>query len=116
MVISRLKWPYHTNCRDYRNYSKMNCINDCLINYYYNKYKCIPMFNTSIILMLNNNTNKIWCNNTHMIELIENNVLKTCEKNCLLDCYEEFYILNDFIILKENEFIKINGPKYVSSI
>ena len=40
--FQRLEPPFDTNCFDYKNSTKSECLNDCYIEKYYQNMSCIP--------------------------------------------------------------------------
>ena len=56
--FKRLEPPFDTNCFDYKNSTKSECLNDCYIEYYYKNMSCIPDKHFLISVDIEFKTNK----------------------------------------------------------
>ena len=50
--FERLPKPYETNCHNYGNSNRFQCLNDCYFNAYMNQIKCIPNYNCLLTIDL----------------------------------------------------------------
>ena len=54
--LKRLPKPYDTRCHEYSaNKSQFHCINNCYLNKYLDKFRCIPKYNSLLTIQLSNN-------------------------------------------------------------
>jgi hypothetical protein len=113
-IVKSLRWPYETNCKSNQIESKSrieliysfdDCVNTCIFDKTYAKYKCIQIEESfKIDLILENKTrNLTFCakNTTKETNLnkLEIFCLRTCQQNCVneyfqINSYEKYEISN----------------------
>ncbi len=123
-VVKSLQWPYETNCKSNQIESKTeneliysfdDCVNSCIFDKIYAKYKCIQMKGGfKIDLILENKTNDLtFCNENITQKTKFNNLeifcLRTCKKNCndeyfQVHSYETFKYSNKTVVIKSANF------------
>ncbi len=111
MQFKRLPPPYDTNCEEYGYGTRDQCISDCLFSYYYDKYGCIPLYNSSLnLLMKNNYLNTFkFCqfNESKQIAFQSKYMKLYCEKTCLIACNQEYYFIEKIEIDDLSEDVRI---------
>ena len=127
--FKKLPKPYETNCRNYGKSNRFECLNECYLNGYNQKWNCTPNDNHLLTVVLKNNSiePKVkFCHKTDKETQEYNNFLRNyCFKECLESCehahffisiepdnhhIEEFtftYFLEYKFILKEKFYSKI---------
>ena len=95
--FKKLPKPYETNCYNYGESNRFECLNECYFNGYQLKWNCTPNDNHLLTLILRNNIVKPrvkFCHKTNNETLLFNNYIREhCYKNCLESCEQiHFYI------------------------
>ena len=52
--FKKLPKPYETNCRNYGNSNRFECLNECYLNGYNQKWNCTPNDNHLLTIVLKN--------------------------------------------------------------
>ena len=91
--FERLPKPYETNCHNYGNSNRFQCLNDCYFNAYMNQIKCIPNYNSLLTIDLSNYSHYshyIFCQNDdkQRINKINADINFVCNENCPVSCNE----------------------------
>jgi hypothetical protein len=122
--VKSLKWPHETNCKSNEIelkseneliYSFDDCVNSCIFDKTYGKYKCIQIEDSfKIDLILENKTRDLtFCNenNTKEIDLnkLEIFCLRTCQQNCINEFikiypYEKHEFSNKSVVIQSANF------------
>ena len=131
--FNRLPWPYETNCFNYFDNSRFDCLNNCYLKLYYKYLNCVPINQSLYTFDLNDEqkysklnicSNNKYTNNNYT----NNDILLVCSNQCLESCSDTHYSIvyemsnsvdaakytgNDFkFVLRESTFITLNySPK-----
>ena len=92
-VIKRLEKPYDTECHDYGNSNQIDCLNECLVRKYQEKFNCLPNQNKYHSLVLNFSEDiNIFCPNSYAINItqFEKFIQKYCYDICGNPCEKTF--------------------------
>ena len=115
--FERLPKPYETNCHNFGNSNRFQCLNDCYFNAYMNRIKCIPNYNSLLTIDLSNYSHYIFCQNDdkQRINKINRDINIECKIICPDSCkdilflakYQGWKVLEDqkiFINFEENYY------------
>ena len=131
--FNRLAWPYETNCFNYANKSRFDCLNNCYLKLY-NKYlNCVPIHQSLYTIDLNDELkysklNICSNNNNSNTNYTNNDISMKCSHRCLDSCSDTHYTIvyeisnsidaakntgNDYkFVLRQKIFITLNySPK-----
>ena len=93
--FKKLPKPYETNCHNYGNSNRFECLNECYLNGYNQKWNCTPNDNHLLTVVLKNNSiePKVkFCHKTDNETQIFNSYLREhCFKNCLESCEHVYF-------------------------
>ena len=97
--FERLPKPYETNCHNYGNSNRFQCLNDCYFNAYMNQIKCIPNYNSLLTIDLSNYSHYshyIFCQNDdkQRINKINGKINTKCKVNCPDPCKDIMFLAN----------------------
>ena len=98
--IKRLQKPYDTQCQEYGDSNRVNCLNDCYRKLYIERFHCIPTKSKKFTIILNSiekEENITFCHNNMsnpIFEFESSNSFSVCEKNCGEPCHEIIYKAN----------------------
>ena len=93
-VIKRLEKPYDTECHDYGDSNQINCLNNCLLKKYHDKFNCIPNHNKYHAKILNfSEDSNLFCptiygNNITQFETL---IRTYCNDICGIPCEETLF-------------------------
>ena len=111
----RLPKPYDTNCQDYGDSNRFECLNQCYKRNYYGKLGCIPRENTLYTYTLDDNMKLLaFCNNSfsRLIQLVNSVLDKSCKSECRTPCDEYYYEVD---IKKTLIYINYVGYEFLKS-
>ena len=90
--------PYDTQCHDYSNNNRIECINDCYLREYQKRFHCLPQIESLYTLRLNESFDNLLNICQNRSEEFANNVLNInkkfkleCEKQCPISCISTIY-------------------------
>ena len=93
--FKKLPKPYETNCRNYGRSNRFQCLNECYLNGYQQKWNCTPNDNHLLTVVLKNNSiePKVkFCHKTDTETQIFNIYLRNlCIENCLESCEHVYF-------------------------
>ena len=97
--FERLPKTYETNCHNYGNSNRFQCLNDCYFNAYMNQIQCIPNYNSLLTIDLSNYSHYshyIFCQNDDkpIIDDINKYFSRICDKECKDSCRETIFLTN----------------------
>ena len=97
--FERLPKPYETNCHNYGNSNRFQCLNECYFNAYMNQIKCIPNYNSLLTIDLSNYSHYshyIFCQNDdkQRIDEFNGHINTQCKENCPDSCKEVMFLAN----------------------
>jgi hypothetical protein len=125
--VKSLEWPHETNCKSNEIelkseneliYSFDDCVNSCIFDNTYGKYKCIQIDDSfKIDLILENKTRDLtFCNgnNTQEIDLnkLEIFCLRTCQQNCINEYFQVYTYEKNEISNKKVVIQLANAPLF----
>ena len=128
--FEKLPKPYATNCRYYGRSNQFECLNECYLNGYNQKWNCTPNDNHLLTVVLKNNSvePKVkFCHKTNNeTKVFNKNLRHHCLDNCLEPCeYTQFFTaiqmdIHSFAYFQSNEpFVNIKfftNDKFYSKI
>ena len=87
--MNKLPPPYDKMCKDYSEKQQFDCMNECIEQYYKQKFKCFPNKNNYYTIMVDNHilSDKfIFCNESEYIFKANNNFASICQSECGEPC------------------------------
>ena len=84
----RLPKPYETNCIDYENSTRFECLNKCYFEEYIKRFGCIPNSESLYTVIIKNELGFKFCSPIlqPIISQFNKNVTKFCDKMCGDSC------------------------------
>ena len=101
--LEKLPKPYETNCRNYGNSNRFECLNECYLNGYNQKWNCTPNDNHLLTIVLKNGIiepNVKFCyKDDNQIKEFNNYLKRFCFTLCLQSCSQTLFSpSNNFIL------------------
>ena len=107
----KLPKPYETNCRNYGNSNRFECLNECYLNGYNQKWNCTPNDNHLLTIVLKNGIiepNVKFCYKDDKQIREFNNYLKSiCFTQCLESCEQTLFSLSKDFIKSTSNYIEL---------
>ena len=94
IVFKRLPKPYDTNCEDYENSTRFQCLNDCYYKQYMDSIQCIPnseSLYTFEVKQQNDEKNITFCLSDDKYLNFKYKIQIKCDKQCLVSCRDYYY-------------------------
>ena len=119
--FKKLPKPYETNCRYYGNGNRFECLNECYLNGYNQKWNCTPNDNHLLTIVLKNGIiepNVKFCyKDDNQIKEFNNYLKRICLIQCLESCEQTLFSLKKNFIKQTNFWdqlchIDINMKEY----
>ena len=89
--MEKLPKPYESHCQEYGNSNREYCLNNCYINGYRDKYKCIPNHNKLHTLIIDDNSTFKFCDPEIDFKNIEIILKRDCDSKCGDPCIEVLF-------------------------
>ena len=91
VYFKRLPKPYDTECMEYDNNNRFECINNCFKIKYNNRFGCIPSENSLFTFKLDDHIN--FCNESFFINLtlLNSAIESSCYQLCRSSCNEHSF-------------------------
>ena len=94
--FERLKYPYDTNCIDYKTNLLYDCLNQCYHDQYLAKLKCIPFVGSLFSFTMGKNilNETIFCKSrsfNYDLNILSQNITFECSVKCGTPCTETYY-------------------------
>ena len=89
--FERMPKPYDTDCQEYGQSDRFQCLNECFETNYHDRFGCLPREDSLYTFIFNDiHTNFNWCNNTLLNNstFINSNIESWCKQQCKLSCNE----------------------------
>jgi len=114
--FKRLEYPYESNCFQYVNKTRADCINQCYLNYYMNQMNCVPNYDHLLTIKIEIDyidPNISFCssNDRNKTKIMNQFLINHCIKMCLDSCEKQYFIIES----QKVGTLEVNinfGPKY----
>ena len=106
--FKKLPKPYETNCRNYGNSNRFECLNECYLNGYNQKWNCTPNDNHLLTIVLKNGIiepNVKFCyKDDNQIKEFNNYLKRFCFTQCLESCEQTLFSVHQMKYQKLKNF------------
>jgi hypothetical protein len=95
----KLEYPYDTNCHNYGNKTRADCINQCFLNQYMEELNCIPQSESLLTIIVGEDflqPNVSFCLEEDRNKIKSFNESDYCYENCSNSCDEQYFYVNSF--------------------
>jgi hypothetical protein len=119
--IKKLEYPYESNCYDYGNKTRDNCINQCYLNYYIDKLNCVPQFDHLLTIRIGidyTDPNVSFCssNDRNKTKSMNSFLINHCDEMCRDSCEQQYFIVESEKTSFEDEMHIDFAQKYYISV
>jgi len=93
-----LEYPYASNCLQYVNKTRADCINQCYLNYYMNQMNCVPNYDHLLTIKIGNDyidPNISFCSssNRNKTKTMNQFLINHCNNMCQESCEQKYFII-----------------------